>query len=133
MRIAIIAASMLAASQASAKAPETEWAWKCDFDERQQCAPTAGCRALAGRTWILLYPSDDMYWRCGTSDKLGDCDRYKAAGAASGEYRTFDLPGRAAFVKIGPDLSATEVVTLMDMVIVSYGKCEEAPPPIYIR
>ena len=114
--------------------PETEFMWECSFRERVSCSPTEGCvSAPANVTRLLLYPSESLYWRCGATQDLSDCDAYQAVVSASGAYRNFELPGRAAFAKVGPNLSVTDVVTLMDNVFVAYGTCKEGPPPIIRR
>jgi hypothetical protein len=59
-----------------------------------------------------------------------DCDHYEAVVSESGAYLNFELPGRAAFARVGPNRSVVEVASLGDSIIVSHGHCDVAPPPI---
>jgi hypothetical protein len=59
------------------------------------------------------------YSRC---DSAG-CDGYDAKVTQSGAFTIVEVPGRAMFAKIGPEGKATEVVSLMNSVLVSQGAC----------
>ena len=113
---------------AAPSAPDTEFAWDCKFSQRQVCSPK-GCVSNQTKTWVYLNPSQNAYWRC-EGKYFENCDRYQALVSESGAYRNFELPGRATFAKVGPNLSVTEVVTLMDTVYVNRGKCIVVPPPL---
>jgi hypothetical protein len=77
--------------------------------------------------WLFLSPNQNIYYRC-VGEGFLDCDQHTPRVSDSGSYKLFELPGRPAFVKVGEDLSATEVVTIMDTVLIKRGKCEGASP-----
>jgi len=113
-------------------APQTEYSWQCNFTERSVCGATTCTTKKSpakGGVWIYLTPSQQSYYRC-EGDNFDDCDHYKATITDSGAFKTFELPGRAAFAKVGADLSVTEVVTQMDLVYINRGRCMSAPPPL---
>lgn len=131
MRIPTFAAVALL-SVGAAAAPQTEYSWRCDFPSVQACQPT-GCSTVTPAkdqaVWTFLYPTGGNYYRC-TGQGFDNCDRYSARVSDSGAFKIFELPGNAAFIKIAEDLSATEVVTIMDSVLIKRGRCESAPPPL---
>lgn len=131
MKVLLVAIAM------AATAPATEFAWQCNVEKRFQCGSKGGgCAPLAVTMSAFIYPGESLYWRCPVERKgwdLGACDRYLAAVSTSGAFKNIELPGRAAFARVGPNLSFTEVVTLADQVLVSHGTCAEAPPPIVRR
>jgi hypothetical protein len=53
-----------------------------------------------------------------------------AVVADSGAYKIFELPGHAAFAKVGPLLDVTEVVSIQSEIIINRGRCMAAPPPL---
>jgi hypothetical protein len=124
---AVLLAVLFVSSSALA-APETNAAWDCKFTQRTLCT-AAGCTTGKGRTWIYLTPSQQGYWRC-EGASFDDCDQYKATVTNSGAYKLFELPGHAAFAKIGPALEVTEVLSIMDGVWINRGKCIVGPPPL---
>lgn len=93
----------------------------CGFQEKADCQPGAMCRtADASRMMTTLNFEKHTYQRC---DDKG-CDTYQVVASGDFEkYRTFELPGRGAFVKLSPDNHITEVVSLGHMVLVSQGMC----------
>jgi hypothetical protein len=123
----LVAAVLLIAGPALA-APETDAAWDCKFTQRTLCTST-GCSTGKGRTWIYLTPRQKSYWRC-EGKGFDDCDHYKAIVTESGAYKVFELPGHAAFAKVGPALKVTEVFSLMDRVWINRGQCIVGPPPL---
>lgn len=117
-------------SAAVPTAPSTEGAWDCKFTSRVICSPTGQCnKGDPARSWIYLTPSQNSYWRC-EGKGFDNCDQHKAFVSTSGAYRTFELPGHAAFAKVGPDLQVTEVLALMQTVYINRGHCIIGPPPL---
>lgn len=128
MRTAVALASLLLVAASEPVAPDTEGAWDCKFSERTVCG-VDGCTTGPTKTWIYLTPSQNGYWRCEGTD-FENCDQYDASVVANGAFRHFELPGRAAFAKVGPDLSVTEVITLLGTVYINRGQCIVGPPPL---
>lgn len=123
-----ITLALLAIASTAAAAPNTEYSWNCKFKQTSVCEPT-GCRQSKSPVWIYLTPSQQSYYRCeGTG--FDNCDRYQARVGASGNYRIFELPGRAGFAKVDAKLGVTEVMTLMDVVLINRGQCTSGPPPL---
>lgn len=131
MRKFTIATTALMAAHAHA-APQTEYSWRCDFPTVQSCGPD-GCTTITpakGKAvWLFLDPSGSMYYRC-VGEGFENCGRYTARVIDSGAFKVFELPGAGAFVKVGDDLAATEVVSIMHSVMIKRGKCESGPPPL---
>lgn len=96
----------------------------CEFIQRFGCDNVNGCTAssLPITTWVEFDQSGNTYSRC---DRAG-CDVYKPFVTHSGVFLNIEMPGRAAFAKIGPDGSFTEVVSLGASVMVTYGQCRPA-------
>lgn len=131
MRALLVSAFLLLSMPAYA-APQTQFSWRCDFPAVQACGPS-GCTTTTPTkdkaVWAFLYPTGGNYYRC-TGEGFENCDRYKARVSESGAYKLFELQSRAAFIKVAEDLTATEVVTILDTVLIKRGKCEDAPPPL---
>jgi hypothetical protein len=70
-----------------------------------------------------IKPSVDLdtkqYSRC---DRAG-CDTFDVQISRSGAFTIIEAPGRAMFMKIGPEGKSTEVVSVMNSVLVSNGVC----------
>jgi hypothetical protein len=121
-------ALLLAASQ---QAPNTEFAWDCKVTSAGVCGAASACVGIKPTTSSFIYPSERFYFRCpGHWHDLAECDEYTAVVIASGAYTNIELPGRAAFARVGPGLSFTEMATLMDRVFVYHGQCAVGPPPL---
>ena len=92
----------------------------CHMIERSVCEPGRGCKnAELAPMQAKVDLAAQSYERC---DAKG-CDQYEARVSRSGDFTNIDLPGRAAFARIGPDGLFSEVITLTLMVVVSYGRC----------
>ena len=92
----------------------------CKWTEKQQCDPGRGCKAISPGTVIVkLDPQTREYSRCDTKG----CDTYQANINSSGLFNVYELPGRGVFAKVALDGRATEVVSLMNSILVSQGKC----------
>jgi hypothetical protein len=127
MLLHIIFTMSVVASTALA-APTTDYSWDCRFTRTSVCDAN-GCRQTKNETWIYLTPSHQTYYRC-SGTGFDNCDRYNADISESGDYRIFELPGRAAFAKVDSKLLVTEVISLQDMVLINRGKCISGPPPL---
>lgn len=93
---------------------------QCKWNEKHQCDPGKGCKPISPGTIIVtIDPQTREYKRC---DKKG-CDTYQANVNNGGIYKTYDLPGRGVFAKVAVDGQATEVVSLMNSVLISQGWC----------
>jgi hypothetical protein len=122
---ALLAAAILAP-------PHTDYTWDCHFKTRAVCT-ARGCRSAPVSGWIKIAPRQAAYFRCDRQPDWRLCDQYPALETTSGAYQIYELPGRAAFAKIGPDLSILEVVTLGIDAYVSSGQCHEAGPVVLTR
>lgn len=115
-----------------AAAPQTEFAWQCNFTQRTTCGPqSCATHPVLPTTgvWIYLTPSQQSYMRC-EGEGWDNCDQHNATITDSGEFKNFEIPGAAAFARVGPNLFVTEVVTVRDAVLINRGKCISAPPPM---
>lgn len=123
MKIALLMAVALTS------APQTEWAWRCKFDQKFACTPADGCKAVNPTLTTFVQPSSNFIGRC----EGDDCDYFDGmVFSTSGSFFVGSLPNRGVIVKIDPNLSITEVVTLGHTVLTSYGKCEEVGPMVRI-
>lgn len=105
--------------------PQTEWAWHCKFDQKFACTPSGGCTAINSTISTFVQPSSNFIARC----EGDDCNYFENMVVnTSGSYFVGTFPSRGVVLKIDPNLSITEVVTLGHTVITSYGKCEEGGP-----
>jgi hypothetical protein len=105
-----------------ATAPATAQGFRCAATERFVCNVGIGCQPGAvGTSWVNVMPATKEYERC---DQKG-CDRFQAVFTPVGAFVNVEIPGRAAFAKLGPNGFFSEVVTAATMTILSYGKCSE--------
>ena len=93
---------------------------QCQFSEKVQCDRGTPCKALKPSVSVKINFAAKQYSRC---DKAG-CDNYNAVISQSGAYKIIEIPGRAMFAKIGPNGISTEVVSIMNSVLVSQGVCK---------
>lgn len=88
----------------------------CNSDKPCQTAPT-------GEFYVFIDDETNSYTRCETPDRAS-CSTYGMVKSGNQKnYMTFEMTGRGAFSKIGPDGDWAEVVSLGDMLIVSHGMC----------
>jgi hypothetical protein len=92
---------------------------QCSFTTKVQCDPIGPCKVLKPGVKLTIDLTAKRYSRC---DKAG-CDTYDAVVTSSGLYTLIEVPGHAMFAKIGPKGQSTEVVSLMNSVLVSQGIC----------
>ena len=92
---------------------------KCEWLQKEQCQPGQRCGPAALGMWATIDLTSQRYQRC---DQKG-CDAYKAVVSRSGAFTIVELPGRATFLKIGPEGRSTEVTSIMNTVLVSQGIC----------
>ena len=115
MKVFVAAAVLIVSS-----APAYAKALQCRWTEKQQCDPGRGCKAIPpGTISVKLDPQTREYSRC---DSKG-CDTYQANVNSSGLFKVYELPGRGVFAKVALDGQATEVVSLMNSILVSQGRC----------
>lgn len=116
MRSVILAGCAMAASPALAEEPMI-----CGFAQKRECAPGKECRQLdPEKVFLELDVDRKVYGRCGDDG----CDRY--AMNVSGEpqhYRSFEVPGRGLFAKVGPSGDVVEIATIGPVALVAHGQC----------
>ena len=121
VKVAAIVLTALFATSAQA-----EVVLRCAVTEKHICQMGVGCASAAPteiHAWGNFYPASRAYERC---DPKG-CDRYEAAVSQSGVFTNVEIPGKAAFIKIGPDGVFNEVATSGLTDYISFGRC--AIPP----
>lgn len=100
--------------------PSSAATLRCEIAAKQLCQSALGCSAAPAKVYNLVDPSTLNYARC---DSLG-CDTYEASIATSGNFLIIDIPGRGMLAKLDLEtLAFLEVVTLTDMIYVSWGNC----------
>lgn len=114
----LISASLLS----SILSPLAHNPMRCDWTERLQCGPGAGCHPITNDVWAMVDPGRGEVKRC---DHSG-CDTYVGRFSRSGEYTNGEVPGRSMLFQIGPAGRATHVVTLGNTVIVYQGRCRSS-------
>jgi hypothetical protein len=92
---------------------------QCNFASKVQCDPIGPCRVLKPAVRLTIDLAAKRYSRC---DRAG-CDTFNAVVTPSGAYTLIEVPGHAMFAKIGPKGKSTEVVSLMNSILVSQGTC----------
>ena len=93
---------------------------RCTWIQKHQCEPNKPCKVIPAKTFAKIDLQNKQYSRC---DRLG-CDDYDAnISSGDGMFTNIDVTGRGMIVKIAPDQSSTEVVTLGNVVLISQGKC----------
>lgn len=98
---------------------------ECTIASRMQC-DARGCQPFNSPISIMIFSPERTYTRC---DARG-CDEWRATFNRSGFFLNVELRGRAAFARMGDDLSFSEVMTLGHVVLVSHGRCQESDGPI---
>ena len=92
----------------------------CTITEKMQCAQGQGCQQVENQIVIRFDGERQVYSRC---DAKG-CDDLKAQFSGSGGFINIDVLGRGILAKLSRDGSTfTEVVTLANFVLVSFGSC----------
>ena len=95
---------------------------QCTITDKVQCDPGGQCKSLMP----TVQPSVDLdakrYSRC----DRGGCDTFDVQITRSGAFTIIEAPGRSMFLKIGPGGKSTEVVSLMNSVLVSNGICHRS-------
>lgn len=103
---------------------------RCEPKERWVCAMGYDCKSNAQLrvpidTWALYDTDRKSYGRCGVQS----CDWYGVTETRSGVFTNIEIPGKAAFAKIGPEGVFVEVISQVTGVWISYGRCTVAPLP----
>jgi hypothetical protein len=116
MRAIIVGSLVLATATQSTAAPK-----KCEWSEKQQCAPGTGCKAMPITTYATIDLTAKRYSRC---DRKG-CDTYDAnvSGGGAKTFFNVDVTARGMLMKISPEGRSTEVITLGNVVLISQGIC----------
>lgn len=91
---------------------------RCAWTTKQECSGGA-CVADIPTIRSTIDLETGAYRRCDTKG----CDNSKGVVSKSGAFYVIDLPGRGGFAKIGEDGSATEVMSLGELVLIYQGKC----------
>ena len=114
IRIVMVLAMMAASLPVSAAS------LRCDNSAKYACRPS-GCERIDNTNWNMVDLDAGRFSSC---DKNG-CDHYNMAASYGGVFIYIDVPGREMLVKMSLDGSIyVEVVTLVTLVLVSYGTCE---------
>jgi hypothetical protein len=109
---------------------------ECELETAQLCDPS-GCKPgkSTWRIWVADYQKDDgsrggYYYRCATKDRcqVQILNDFRTRGA--GEYRVWSSKDAMSSSHVGPDGSVMDVVAHRERVLISRGKCWDAPPPI---
>jgi hypothetical protein len=74
---------------------------------------------VQANVWTIIDLNEATYQRC---DSQG-CDKYNVQITRSGEYLVIDAPGRGLTAKLSTAGDFTEVATMMNTALVSFGKC----------
>ncbi len=111
--------ALIAAALAAVAAPAVAQAIVCTPAEKHFCQPGSGCQPAQLGSWLALDPAKKSYERC---DAKG-CDKYQADVSTSGAYLTLELPGRAAFARIGAGGEFVETASLGLATVISFGSC----------
>lgn len=123
-KLAIMA---LLAAQA---APEPDGAWHCRITQVMRCDPGRACvREAHGAAWILIDSRNERYYSCRSED-FSDCGAYRMVASQRDGYSIYEVPGYGRSVRVGPQLSFTEIATAGESGWVVFGRCEDGPPPI---
>jgi hypothetical protein len=97
---------------------------RCEIDARQQCQQAKGCTTAPAMGFNMVDISGNKYSRC---DSQG-CDTYEAISTMSGAYLSMEVSGRGMLAKLELEtLRFLEIVTLAEVVYVSWGLCEKLP------
>ncbi len=97
---------------------------RCEIETKYLCQSTEGCAGAAPKVFSVIDWALSTYSRC---DSAG-CDAYDFVGTQSGAWLNIDVPGRGLVAKFDPLSGAfVEVVTLGELVYVSFGVCAHQP------
>jgi hypothetical protein len=129
MKILLVLATAL---QAAGVSNPDIWQ-ECQIESATLCG-AGGCKPV--QTTLKLFLGDYLgasggragyYYRCrrgSVCDIIDDPWIGESAG-----YRAFVLRDRGVIARVGPDNSVTDVATIEDIVLISRGRCWEAPRP----
>jgi hypothetical protein len=94
----------------------------CTWVQKHECAPTSGCKPVKITTYAKVDLTARRFERC---DKQG-CSSFSAnvSKGVGGSFTNVDVTGSGMFLKLSSELTATEVVSLGHMILVSQGKCK---------
>jgi len=127
--IALAAVLFLQAAQPPAPAISQE----CQIETVTLC-DQAGCRGVEPTLKLYLgeFTGEDgkqvgYYYRCRRGDYCDIIDNPWIA--ESGGYRAFVARERGVIAKIGPENRITDIATVEDRVLISRGRCWDAPRP----
>ncbi|WP_431858763.1 hypothetical protein [Azospirillum sp.] len=94
---------------------------RCTFQSRQTCDPTGCVPTDPTTSFVTLRTDSNQYGRCGGTKP---CDWYPMTVQQSGAFSNIDFATGVQGAKMTQDGSLfIETVSLMDKVIVSYGRC----------
>jgi hypothetical protein len=122
MRFLLSALVSLLLISASAQADEL----RCDFQSRYAGRP-GGCEPMPTEgdpTFVILRMDANQYGRCDAKS----CDWFPLTTSRRGEFLDLDFSAGVQGAKMSQDGSLIiETISIMDMVIVSYGACQRLP------
>lgn len=114
-----IATLVLAAPAVAASDP-----YFCSPTRKEICNYNKPCESVPpGDFLIILDEARNTYTRCDKPDPA-TCSTYSMVQSGDAKkYKTYEMPSRGGFSKIGPDGDWSEAVSLGGMIIVSHGMC----------
>jgi hypothetical protein len=111
----IIAFAALLPSLAS---PAIAQPMRCNMATTDACG-ARGCARRAPVTWVEWDEAANSYRRC---DAKG-CDTYTPNVRRSGEITNISMPQNAMLARLFPGGGFLEIVTLVDVALISRGQC----------
>jgi hypothetical protein len=102
--------------------------WTCTLASQEYC-DASGCTTAKPTVYTMLSERSHEYHRCDL-DRSG-CSTAAITVSRAGGFLTASAPG--LIVRIGGDLSFSEVATFLHGYYIAHGTCAEGPPPIIIR
>ena len=117
----------------AAQPPAPGLSQECQIETVTLC-DQAGCRGVEPTLKLYLgeYTAEDgrregYYYRCRRAEYCDIIDNPWIA--ESGGYRAFVARERGVIAKIGPEDRITDIATIADRVLISRGRCWNAPRP----
>jgi hypothetical protein len=93
----------------------------CTVDQKLSCSAAVGCQSIKNSIIIRIDWNQGSYSRC---DAKG-CDDFSMQFLPSGDFINVDVTGHGMLAKISKNgASFTEVITIMETAIVSFGNCK---------
>jgi hypothetical protein len=92
----------------------------CTVDQKQSCDSSVGCQAIKNSIVVRIDWNQGSYSRC---DAKG-CDDLSMKTSSSGDFINIEVPEHGMLAKISKSTSSfVEVATIMETVLVSFGRC----------